>query len=95
MEYKNGKWAKEIIELQQKNGSWGLFHCFAMPLKNKPITTGQALRRLSNLGFTIDDLPVKKAVHYMNNCLSGKNNVPDKFDKVHDSDVFNEMMLAG
>jgi hypothetical protein len=95
MDYKDGKWAKKIIELQQKDGSWGYFHCFAVPVKNKPITTGQALRRLAILGLTIDDLPIKKAVQYMNNCLAGKNNVPDNFDKVHDSDVFNEMMLAG
>jgi hypothetical protein len=95
MDYKNGKWAEEILNAQLKDGSWGYFHCFAMPLKNKPITTGQALRRLAVLGYTINDLPIKKAVHYMNTCLSGKNNVPDKFDKVHDSSVFNEMMLAG
>jgi hypothetical protein len=66
-----------------------------MPNKKYPITTGQALRRLSILGYTIDDLPIKKAIQYMNDCLSGKNNVPDRFDKVHDSNVFNEMMLAG
>jgi len=42
--------------------------CFAMPMKNKPITTEQALRRLAVLGFSIDDLPIKKAFHYMNNC---------------------------
>jgi len=95
MSYKDGKWAKDILNAQLKNGSWGYFHCFAMPLKNKPITTEQALRRLAALGFTINDLPIKKAVHYMNTCLSGKNNVPDKFDKVHDSSVFNEIMLAG
>jgi hypothetical protein len=94
MDYKNGKWAKEILNAQLKDGSWGYFHCFAVPVKNKPITTGQALRRLAVLGFSIDDLPIKRAVDYMNNCLSGKNNVPDKFDKVHDSIVFNEMMLA-
>ena len=95
MDYKNGKWAEEILNTQLKDGSWGYFHCFAMPLKNKPITTGQALRRLASLGFSINDLPIKKAVHYMNTCLSGKNNVPDRFDKVHDPSVFNEMMLAG
>ena len=95
MDYKNGKWAEEILNAQLKDGSWGYFHCFAMPLKNKPITTEQALRRLASLGFSINDLPIKKAVHYMNTCLSGKINVPDRFDKVHDSSVFNEMMLAG
>jgi hypothetical protein len=94
MDYKDGKWAKEILDLQQNDGSWGNFHCFALPNKKYPITTGQALRRLAILGFTINDLPIKKAVDYMHGCLVGKNKVPDKFDKVHDSNVFNEMMLA-
>jgi hypothetical protein len=95
MDYKNGKWAKEILDLQQNDGSWGNFHCFSMPNKNYHITTGQAIRRLAILGFTVNDLPIKRAINYMNNCLAGKNEVPDKFDKVHDSNVFNEMMLAG
>jgi len=35
MDYKKGKWAEEILNAQLKDGSWGYFHCFAMPLKNK------------------------------------------------------------
>jgi hypothetical protein len=29
MNYKDGKWAKEILGLQQEDGSWGHFHSLA------------------------------------------------------------------
>jgi len=60
MDYKNGKWAKKIIELQYDDGSWGYFHSLSNPALEQSITTEQALRRLEILGFTIDDKPIKK-----------------------------------
>jgi len=84
MDYKNGKWTKEILELQQDNGSWGkIFHTMANPTSKQQLTTEQALRRLEILGFTIDDKPIKKAIIYMNNCLVGKDNIPDRKEKTH------------
>ena len=84
MDYKKGKWAKEIIELQHDNGSWGkIFHNLSNHTSKQPLTTEQALRRLEILGFTIDDKPIKKAVKYMNDCLIGKNNIPDPEEKTH------------
>ena len=84
MDYKNGKWAIKIIELQHDNGSWGKnFHTLSNPTSKQPLTTEQALRRLDILGFTIDDRPIKKAVKYMNNCLNGNDNIPDREEKTH------------
>ena len=39
MDYKNGKWAKKIIELQHDDGSWGYFHSLSNPTPKQPITT--------------------------------------------------------
>jgi hypothetical protein len=83
MDYKNGKWAKKIIDLQLSDGSWGHFHSLSNPTQKQPLTTEQALRRLEILGFTIDDKPIKKAAKYMTDCLTGKNNIPDREEKTH------------
>jgi hypothetical protein len=94
MNYKDGKWAKKIIELQHDNGSWGYFHTLSNPTPARPITTEQALRRLEVLGFTIDDKPIKKAVNYMTNCLTGKNRIPDHEEKTHNWNVYTGLMLS-
>jgi hypothetical protein len=77
MNYKDSKWAKKIIELQYDDGSWGFFHTFYNRYQKLPITTEQALRRLYVLGYTIDDLPIRKAVNYLHNCLDRKIKYPD------------------
>ncbi len=91
--YKNSKWAKKIIALQKENGMWGYFHSLSKPNEN-PITTEQALRRLSVLGYTIEDEPIRKAVAYMSDCLSGKNQIPDRREKLHNWDIFTKLMLS-
>ncbi len=57
-DYRNSKWASEIIELQKDDGSWGYFHTLSNPSKRNPITTEQAIRRLEILGYTINDKPI-------------------------------------
>ena len=74
--HKNGKWAKQIISLQDEEGKWGDFHSLSQ-FSDSVITTEQALRRLERLGYTIEDECIQKAVRYMNDCLTGKNNIPD------------------
>jgi hypothetical protein len=91
--YKDGKWAKEIIALQKPDGSWGYFHTLSEPNRN-PITTEQALRRLSVLGYTIEDDCIAKAVKYMDDCLAGRKQAPDRREKLHDWDIFTEMILS-
>ncbi|MDR2546040.1 MAG: hypothetical protein LBC96_00840 [Lachnospiraceae bacterium] len=93
MDYKSGKWAKKILGLQHANGSWGFFHGCGRSKEN-PITTEQALGKLENLGFTMNDKPIQKAVEYMNNCLIGEESIPDRVEKVHDWKIFTELMLS-
>jgi len=94
MDYKKGKWAQKILELQQEDGSWGYFHSLSNPTPKQPMTTEQALTRLEILGFTIDDRPIKKAVKYMNDCLIGKKRIPDREEKRHDWNVFTSLILS-
>jgi hypothetical protein len=88
MDYKDGKWAKKILELQQENGSWGYFHSLSNPTPKQPMTTEQALRKLEILGFSINDIPIQKAVKYLHNCLTGKENIPDRYEKGSDWKTF-------
>jgi len=93
--YKETKWAKEIILLQNENGSWGEdFHSLSMPNKKYPLTTEQALRRLDVLGFTIKDEVIQRAVQYMSDCLLDKSKIPGEREKLHDWDIFTNMMFS-
>lgn len=91
--HKDGKWSKQIISLQDEEGKWGCFHSLSQ-FYNAPITTEQALRRLEYLGYTIEDECIQRAVCYMNDCLTGKNTIPDRREKVHDWDIFTSMILS-
>lgn len=93
-DYKDSKWASEIIELQRDDGSWGYFHALSNPSRENPITTEQAIRRLEILGYTITDEPIIKAVSYMQDCLVGKKTIPDRREKLHNWDIFTELMLS-
>ena len=91
--HKNGKWAQQIISLQDDDGKWGCFHSLSQ-FYNAPITTEQALRRLERLGYTIEDPCIQKAISYMDDCLCGKKSIPDRREKVIDWDVFTSLILA-
>ncbi len=91
-DYWNSKWAMEILDLQNEDGSWGYFHSLSKPGKN-PITTEQALRRLYILGYDIKDDSVKKCVSYMTDCLLGKKQILDRREKLHDWDIFSELQF--
>ncbi|HKM35933.1 MAG TPA: hypothetical protein VJY54_14490 [Lachnospiraceae bacterium] len=88
-----GKWAEQMIQLQQADGKWGHFHSLSAN-SGSPITTEQALRRLECLGYTIEDDCIQKAVGYLNDCLSGKKQIPDRREKHTDWDAFINLMLA-
>lgn len=91
--HKDGKWAKQIISLQEDDGKWGCFHSLSRSY-GSPITTEQALRRLERLGYTMEDECIQKAVSYMDDCLCGKKSIPDRRERVCDWDVFTSLMLA-
>lgn len=91
--YKDTKWAKEILAQQDENGLWGNFHTLSKPSK-APITTEQALRRLYVLGFDINDEVIARTVTYMSDCLKGRKQMPDRREKMHNWDIFTELMLA-
>ncbi len=95
MNYKDGKLAKEILDLQNEDGTWGLsFHCLSLPNKRHPLTTEQALRRLKALGFTIKDAPIRKAVTCMRSCLVGERRIDAYSEKSHDWALFTQLMLS-
>ncbi|MBO5336981.1 MAG: hypothetical protein J6A94_07635 [Lachnospiraceae bacterium] len=95
MNHKNGKIAQQIIELQKDDGTWGnVFHSLSVPTNRQPMTTEQALRRLKNLGFTIEDAPIRKAVDCMEACLRGERKIDNYWEKTLDWDLYTKLMLS-
>lgn len=91
--HKDTIWADRLISMQDEEGKWGYFHSLSSDSK-VPVTTEQALRRLEILGFTPEDDCIRKALGYMHECLSGKQQIPDRRESLHDWDVFTSMMLS-
>ncbi len=87
------KWVKDLISLQQPNGSWGYFHSMSVN-SNYPVTTEQALRRLRLLGLDYKDQCIRKAVGYMERFMLGEEDFPDRKEKLHDWHIFTNMMAA-
>lgn len=95
MDYRNGMIAKQIIALQNEDGTWGNgFHSMAVPTDRYPLTTEQALRRLKILGYTIEDAPVRKAVDCMCSCLRGERKIDDYWEKTIDWELYTQLMLS-
>ncbi len=89
----DNKWVRQILVLQQEDGSWGHFHTLSQPTKQQPITTEQALRRLRILGLTKHDEPIARALAYMeHNLLQAHATV--FYEKKHDSKTYGDLMLA-
>ena len=94
MDYKMGKWAKQITELQHEDGRWGYFHSLSQPTKAQPMTTEQVLRRLRILGFTAEDEPVRRALRYTERCLTGELSIPDYYEVKSDWPLFLNTIFA-
>jgi hypothetical protein len=95
MNYKDSRWAKQILDLQNDDGTWGLsFHSLSMPTENYPLTTEQALRRLRILGFTMNDAPIRRTFDYMTACLRGERKMDDTWEKQHDWGLYTKLMLS-
>ena len=91
--HKNGKWAKQILSMQDDEKMWGSFHSLSSA-SDKPMTTEQALRRLQILGFTMEDECIRKAVRYLDDCLRGRKFIPDPAEKLHDWTLFTHLMFS-
>lgn len=91
--YKEGKWAKQILDQQDERGLWGPFHTLANPVSGL-ISTEQAIQRLEILGYTINDPPIQKTIDFMNDCILRKKEMPDKREKSHNWDLFSDLMFA-
>jgi len=91
--HKGGKWARQIIAMQDDENMWGSFHSLAATNVN-PITTEQAMRRLQILGFTIEDECIRKAIGYLDDCLNERKCIPDPTEKLHDWTLFTHMMFS-
>lgn len=94
MDCKNGKWAKQLLDLRHEDGMWGNFHTLSRPVKGKAYTTEQALRRLYILGYTIDDEPIKNIVNRIVLSLKGEKKIDDYYEKTHDWPLFESLMLS-
>lgn len=90
---KDTQWARKILSLQDDEGKWGCFHSLSQS-SDVPMTTEQALRRLKRLGFTMEDECIQKAVGYMNDCMTGRKEIPDRKEKIQDWEIFSQLMLA-
>jgi len=93
-DFYDNRWVRQIVDLQHADGSWGYFHSLGQFTKTRPITTEQALRRLYILGLTKADEPIDRALGYMNDCLLGRRQPPDRREKVLNWDAFQAHMLA-
>lgn len=95
MDRRNGAIAKNIIALQNEDGTWGnCFHSMAVPTERYPLTTEQALRRLKILGFTIEDTAIRKAVDCMCACLRKERKIDDYWEKTIDWELYTQLMLS-
>lgn len=97
MDHKKGKWAREILDVQHDDGTWGMkFHSMVLNQSSNrhPLTTEQALFRLKILGFDSSDEPIRKTVDCMKACLRGDRKIDDYWEKTHDWDLFTQLMLS-
>ena len=90
--YKNGKWANQIISMQHPDGSWGCFHTLR-GYSDTPMTTEMALLRLELLGYTAEDKCIKRAIAHMETLLH-TGELPEGKEKTSDFDTFVDLIVA-
>ena len=90
--YRNGKWANQIISMQHPDGSWGCFHTLRGD-SDTPMTTEMALLRLELLGYTAEDECIQRAITHMETLLhTGK--LPEGKEKTSDFETFVDLIVA-
>ena len=94
MDHKYGKWAAQILAARHEDGMWGNFHTLSCPVKGRPITTEQAIRRLYRLGYTMEDEVIQRVVDCMVLCVKGEQKIDDYYERKHDWPFFEKLMLS-
>lgn len=90
--YRNGKWANQIISMQHPDGSWGCFHTLRRD-SDTPMTTEMALLRLELLGYTAEDKCIKRAIAHMETLLH-TGELPEGKEKTSDFETFVDLIVA-
>ena len=90
--YRNGKWANQIISMQHPDGSWGYFHTLRGD-SDTPMTAEMALLRLELLGYTAEDKCIKRAITHMETLLH-KGELPEGKEKTSDFETFVDLIVA-
>ncbi len=90
--YRNGKWANQIISMQHPDGSWGCFHTLRGN-RDTPMTTEMALLRLELLGYTAEDTCIKNAIAHMETLLH-TGEPPEGKEKKSDFETFADLIVA-
>lgn len=56
LNYKNGKWARQIVDLQHEDGTWGSnFHTLGRSTKENPLTINKDENNQWDLGSKAND----------------------------------------
>ena len=90
--YRNGKWANQIISMQHPDGSWGCFHTLRRD-SDTPMTTEMVLHRLGLLGYTAEDDCIKRAIAHMETLLH-TGELPEGKEKTSDFETFVDLIVA-
>lgn len=90
--YRNGKWANQIISMQHPGGSWGCFHTLRVD-SDTPMTTEMALLRLELLGYTAEDECIRRAIIHMESLLH-TGELPEGKEKMSDFETFVDLIVA-
>lgn len=90
--YRNGKWANQIIFMQHPDGSWGCFHTPRVD-SDTPMTTEMALLRLELLGYTAEDECIQRAIAHMETLLH-TGELPEGKEKTSDFEIFVDLIVA-
>ena len=90
--YRNGKWANQIISMQHPDGSWGCFHTLRGD-SDTPMTTEIALLRLELFGYTAEDKCIKRAIAHMETLLH-TGDLPEGKEKTSVFETFVDLIVA-
>lgn len=90
--YRNGKWANQIISMQHPDGSWGCFHTLRGD-SDTPMMTEIALLRLELFGYTAEDKCIKRAIAHMETLLH-TGDLPEGKEKTSDFETFVDLIVA-